>query len=76
MSQRHIDALDWPAKSLYHNVIERVWGVIACKVHARGRRLTSVCDSQDAITEAWNGNDTDYLQRLYHTIPWRLIFVV
>lgn len=46
------------------------------KIYAEKRLFSIFSDLQDAIVEAWSSISTDYINRLHHSIPSRLVPVV
>ena len=76
LEEKNVKALDWPAKSPDLNVIENVWGQMARRVYAEGRHFESLSELGEAIGEAWDAIDLEYLPSLYKSIPRRLVSVI
>lgn len=76
LAANDVHTLDWPANSPDLNIIENVWGLLARKVYAHGRKIEKVEDLTNAIYDCWNSIDHLYIKNIYKSIPRRLISVI
>lgn len=56
-------------------IIEIIWGIMPRRVYARHRRFKEVEEHEIAVREVWAELSTDYLYKLYYSIPKRLMAV-
>ncbi|KAG3174910.1 hypothetical protein C6341_g9675 [Phytophthora cactorum] len=68
----NVETLPWPAKSPDLNIIENVWGVLACRVYANGRQFDTKTDLMRQIKAEWEKINLEYLHKLVRSIPKRL----
>ena len=76
LSERSIRTLPWLARSPDLNIVENVWGLLARKVYANNRSFETISDLKQTIVTEWESISTDYLFKLYRSIPRRLLSVI
>ncbi|CDF38189.1 unnamed protein product [Chondrus crispus] len=75
-SSKNVKLLGWPAKSPDLNIIENVWGLLARRVYGHGRQFSNLEDLADRILDCWSSISEEYLNKLYESIPRRLVEVL
>lgn len=65
--------LPWTAKSPELNIIDNVWGLMIRKVYVNGNQLDSVEDLKESIVNIWLSQTAGYMQKLFRSIPRRLL---
>ena len=76
LTERQIRTLPWPAKSPDLNIIENVWGFMARTVYKRRKQYSTVDELKQAIRDARDEINSDYIFKLYNSIPRRLMAVI
>lgn len=73
---KHIQVLEWPARSPDLNPIENLWGILSRRVYANGKQYQSVAELKQAIVNEWAGITVEEGQNLIDSVPNRLLEVV
>jgi hypothetical protein len=76
LQEQEVNTMVWPARSPDCNPIENVWSVMAAQVYAHGRQYRTVAKFEDAIYEAWNSIEQEYLLKLVESMPRRCLAVI
>ncbi|CDF35190.1 unnamed protein product [Chondrus crispus] len=76
LSSKNVKWLGWLAKSPDLNIIEIVWGLLARRVYRHGRQFCNLKDLADRIIDCWSSSSEEYLNKLYESIPRRLVEVL
>jgi len=76
LKSKNVKGLEWPAKSPDLNIIENVWGILARRVYHGGTQFDNVEDLVEKVIDVWDNISNEYLQKLYDSIPRRLVQVV
>ena len=76
LTSKNVKLLEWPAKSPDLNIIENVWGLLARRVYGHGRQFDTLEDLADKIIDCWDSITDQYLNKLYDSIPRRLVEVL
>ena len=71
-----INVLPWPSLSPDLNPIENLWGILARKVYARGKRLRTKEQLKNTIRKSWEEINIEQLRTLVESIPERIFEVV
>jgi len=71
-----IGTMDWPALSPDLNIIENVWGLLARFVYPDGKQYSSVEELKRAILHAWEAIPQEKIQKLYDSLPNRMLQVI
>ena len=71
--ENRVNVLIWPPQNPDLNIIENVWGFMANIVYRNGKQHTSKDLLKQAILDAWSELKTEYIQKLYLSIPKRLL---
>lgn len=58
------------------NIIENVWGCIARMVYAHGKHFNDTRELEVAVRSARASISTDYIFKLYRSVPKRLLAVM
>lgn len=74
--EKEIDLLDWPACSPDLNPIENLWGILARRVYANGRRYTSVNELYVAVCNAWREIPQAIVDNLVNSMQKRIFKVI
>lgn len=76
LKQHNVKVLEWPSNSPDLNPIENVWGRMEYKM--RNRNPTSREHLWEMVQDAYREimNDTDYIQKLAQSMPYRLNQVI
>lgn len=53
MGKKGIQVLPWPARSPDLHIIEKVWGMLAKCVYARGKQFKNLTQLREAMEEAY-----------------------
>ena len=56
---QNIKTVDWPAHSPDLNTIENVWGLLARRVYANGRVLSTIDELRSCILTEWQNLETE-----------------
>jgi hypothetical protein len=67
-----IKLLDWPAYSPNMNPIEHVWSYLERRLHRHDHLPTNSDQLWAALEEEWYNIPTQYIHRLYASMPARL----
>lgn len=65
---------DWPAQSPDLNIIENMWCIL--KRNIAYRKPKNIHELWAVCVEEWNAIPTDYIQRLYKSVPRRMEMVI
>ena len=76
LKDKNVDFIAWPSRSPDLNIIENVWGLLARKVFPSGKQYQDLETLAAAVGKAWLEIDEDYLEKLYQSLPRRLIQVL
>lgn len=71
-----LDTMDWLARSPDLNLIENVWGLMACEVYGQCKQFDTKEELLDAIKKAAKKVTREYLHKLHHSIPIRAMKVI
>ena len=72
-SEKGVRTIGWPAKSPDLNIIENIWGIMAHRVYLRQRQFHTVEQLKEVIEDVWATNNGELLQKLYRSIPRRIL---
>lgn len=72
LDDQAIEVLPWPAQSADLNPIEHVWNYLKVQIGRREKRPTSVHELWLIVLEEWELIPTDYIQKLYESMPKRV----
>lgn len=64
---------NWPSKSPDMNIIENIWSVLARDVYKEGRQYNNKDELKEAIEAAWQNIPQEKIQKLYDSLPRRII---
>ena len=70
----NIERLDWPSKSPDLNIMENLWNVM--KYNMRFQIFQNLDELWEEIRHQWNLISLDFIDRLYLSLPARMITVV
>jgi len=70
---QNIPVLQWPAQSPDLNITENVWSFLSDLVYANGKQYQSKNELEAAVIQSWNLVNLLTIQRLYISIPKRLV---
>ena len=76
LNEKGVRTIDWPAKSPDVNIIENIWGIMARRVYLRQRQFDTVEQLKEVIEDVWATISGELLQKLYPSIPWRMLAVL
>ena len=68
--------MEWPPYSPDLNLIENVWRIIKCKVHAYGKQFSSKDELSNVIKGAAKDTSADEISKPTSSMDRRLIMVV
>lgn len=71
-----IPTFKWPAQSPDLNIIENLWGDLKRRIRDNYHEITNKEKLWDAIQVEWEATTTEYLKKLYLSIPHRLQAVI
>ena len=71
--KKHIKILPWPASSPDMNIIENVWKVLKDCIGARDILPSNKDELWVAVQEEWGKLSMDYLDKLYDSMPERVL---
>ncbi|KAA8498132.1 Transposable element Tc3 transposase [Porphyridium purpureum] len=72
MNDENVQFLDWPAYPPDFNIIEDVWGILACKVYDGARHCQTVLELKNAFLLARETLDPPVLANSYVSLPKRI----
>lgn len=75
-AEKEIDLLDWPACSPDLNPIENLWGILARRVYANGRRYSTVNELYVAVCHAWREIPQTIIDNLINSMEKRIFEVI
>ena len=68
--------MSWPARFPDFNIIENCWAELVHGVYANGKQYRHIQELKNAIVREWNTLSQNYIQKLYKSIPNRIIKVI
>ena len=74
--RNQIRILDWPPYSPDLNIIENIWGIVSKEVYKEGREYHDADELWESVSETFLGIPDVVIQKLYNSIPERLIAVL
>ena len=72
----NVTVLPWPSRSPNLNPIEKLWGVLARRIHGNGRYFNDTVEHFDAIVDHWPDINHSILQNLVGSMQRRCIAVL
>ncbi len=69
---RHITLLEWPALSPDLNPVENLWAKMVREVYRDGRQYDNTIQLKEAIQQAWDTIDEDYIADLVNSMKDRI----
>lgn len=72
MQDNGLNVLPWPPQSPDMNPIEHVWNEVERRIRKRSPLPHSAEDLWEALQEEWNGFGTEFLEKLYNSMPQRI----
>ncbi|CDF35348.1 unnamed protein product [Chondrus crispus] len=76
LNEKGVRTMDWPAKSPDLNIIENIWGIMARRVYLRQRQFDTIEQLKEVIEDVWAIISGELLQKLYRSIPRRMLAVL
>lgn len=73
---KHIRTLLWPAKSPDLNIFEDFWDFMVRHFHKRRKQYSNMVVLKQSIRDAREAVDSDYIFRLYNSIPRHVLAVM
>ena len=70
---RKIPLLEWPPYSPDLNIIENLWGIISKRVYRDGKEYLTPDELWESVSEEFIAISTETIQKLYKSIPKRLV---
>ena len=65
--------MSWPARSPDLNIIENCWAELVHSVYANEKQYQHVQELKNEIVREWDTLSQNYIQKLYKSIPNRII---
>lgn len=69
--ENNVKLIPWPACSPDLNIIENVWSQLARAFHHNNRQFSSTEDRKNAISQAYQNIETEYIRTLFQSMPRR-----
>lgn len=76
LSERNIDAVDFPSIFPDMNPMENLWGILARKVYANGRQFDTVNGLKNQIKQSCAEVDIKVLEKLIDSMPDRIFDLI